>query len=271
VLRDQSPDFMMRPLLIALLAAAGLAAGPVLRAVIIGLSAPPGEPWRRACPDCGAPAGWRAAVRLAAGRCAGCRARLGPGLWSVEAAAATLPGLLAAVVHPGLVLAAVCLLAVCVIPLAFIDLAVRRLPDVLTGPAYGVTALFLLLAAVAGGDWSRLGRALLGGAAFAGFCLLLFLISPQGIGPGDGKLAASLGTALAWFGWAAVFGGALAGFLLAALYSTGLLVSGRAARKQQIAFGPFMITGALLVILVLPLPGFLPQCSPWRAVQVSGV
>jgi prepilin signal peptidase PulO-like enzyme (type II secretory pathway) len=60
--------------------------------------------------------------------------------------------LLAAVVHPGLVLAAVCLLAVCVIPLAFIDLAARRLPDVLTGPAYAVTALFLLLAAVAGGE-----------------------------------------------------------------------------------------------------------------------
>jgi NAD(P)-dependent dehydrogenase (short-subunit alcohol dehydrogenase family) len=32
-----------------------------------------------------------------------------------------------------------------------------------------------------------------------------------------------------------------------------------------------MITGAFLVILVLPLRGFLPPCSPWRAVQVSGV
>jgi leader peptidase (prepilin peptidase)/N-methyltransferase len=52
-----------------------------------------------------------------------------------------------------------------------------------------------------------------------------------------------------------VFGGALAGFLLAALYCTGLLISGRAARKQQIAFGPFMITGAFLVILVLPFVG----------------
>ncbi|HEY1914630.1 MAG TPA: hypothetical protein VGH27_03550 [Streptosporangiaceae bacterium] len=69
--------------------------------------------------------------------------------------------------------------------LAFVDLATRRLPNVLTGPAYGVTALFLLAAAA--DDWSRLGRALLGGAA--------------------------------------VLGGSLA------------------TRKQQIAFGPFMITG----------------------------
>jgi leader peptidase (prepilin peptidase)/N-methyltransferase len=176
VLYEQGPDLMMRPQLIAVLAAAGLAAGPALRLVIIRLSVPPGEPRRRACPDCGTPAGWRAAVLLAAGRCPGCRARLGPAPWSVEAAAAVSLGLLATVVHPGLVLAAVCLLAVCAIPLAFIDLATRRLPDVLTGPAYGVTALFLLLAAAAGGDWSRLGRALLGGAAFAGFCLLLFLM-----------------------------------------------------------------------------------------------
>ena len=246
----------MRPLLIALLAAAGLAAGPVLRAVIIGLSVPPGEPSWRACPGCGAPAGLRVAVRLAAGRCAGCRARLGPALWSVEGAAAVLPGLLAAVVRPGLVLAAMCLLAVCVIPLAFIDLAARRLPDVLTGLAYAVVASCLLLAAGLAGDWSRLGRALLGGAAFAGFCLVLFLVSPQGMGPGDVKLAASLGTALGWFGWAAVLGGVLAGFLLAALCSTGLLIWGRAARGQQIAFGPFMITGAFLVILAVSFQGF---------------
>jgi leader peptidase (prepilin peptidase) / N-methyltransferase len=182
-----------------------------------------------------------------------------------------LLGLLAAVVRPGLVLAAVCLLGVCAIPLAFIDLAARRLSDVLTGPAYGITVLFLLLAAGLTGDWSRLGRALLGGATFAGFCLLLFLISPRGIGPGDVKLATSLGTALAWFGWAAVLGGVLAGFLLAALYSTGLLIGGRAARGQQIAFGPFMITGAFLVILAVPLRGFLRDHSLRRRLQVSDV
>jgi leader peptidase (prepilin peptidase)/N-methyltransferase len=186
----------MRLLLIALLAAAGLAIGPSLRAVIVRLSVPPGEPWRRACPDCDQPVGWTG-MRLPAGRCAQCRAKLGPAPWTVEATAAVLLGLLAAAVMGdgqsigpgqaggGLVLAALCLLAVCAIPLAFVDLAVRRLPDLLTGPAYGVVVLFLLLAAAAGGDWPRLGRALLGGVAFAGFCLVLFLISPGALGPGD--------------------------------------------------------------------------------------
>jgi leader peptidase (prepilin peptidase)/N-methyltransferase len=181
-----------------------------------------------------------------------------------------LPGLLAAAVHPPLVLAAMCLLAICAIPLAFIDLAARRLPDVLTRPAYGAVTVFLLLAAAHGGDWSRLGRALLGGAAYAGFCLALFMISPDGIGAGDAKLAASLGTALAWFSWAAVLGGALAGFLLAAACTTGLLIRGRASAKQQIPLGPFMITGALLVILAAPPGGFLPHAPPKRTVQASG-
>jgi leader peptidase (prepilin peptidase)/N-methyltransferase len=168
----------MRPLLIALLAAAGLAIGPWLRAGSVRLSVPPGEPWRRACPDCSHP-------QLVAGRGTKCRGGLGPAPWTVEMAGAVLLGLLAAAVHPGLVLAAMCLLAVCAIPLAFVDLAARRLPDLLTGPAYGVVVLFLLLAVAAGGDWSRLGRAVAGGAAYAGFCLLLFLISPGALGPGD--------------------------------------------------------------------------------------
>jgi leader peptidase (prepilin peptidase) / N-methyltransferase len=239
----------VRTLLIALLAAAGLAAGPLLRAVIAAFSVPSGEPWRRACPGCDTKLSWYSA-RLTAGRCGSGRDRLGPPAATVEVATAVLLGLLAAAVHPGLVLVAVALLAVCAVPLAFVDLATRRLPDLLTGAAYAVTAVFLLLAAATGGDWSRLGRALLGGAAFAGFGLMLFLVSPGGFGPGDVKLAAALGTALAWFGWPALFGGALAGFLLGAGYGVALLVVGHAGRKSQIPFGPFMIAGAFLVMLV---------------------
>ena len=42
----------------------------------------------------------------------------------------------AAYVHPGLVLAAVCWLAACSVPLVFIDAAVHRLPDAAPVPAY---------------------------------------------------------------------------------------------------------------------------------------
>jgi leader peptidase (prepilin peptidase)/N-methyltransferase len=264
----------VRALLILLLAVAGLAISPALRALIIRLSVPAGEPGRRACPACAAPgvtaasgprraasgsrraAGSRSAVPrswlpafLPADRCADCGSRLGPPPFAVELAAAVLLGALAARVHPDLVLAAACWLAVCAIPLAFVDAAARRLPDVLTGPAFAGTVLLLLAAAAAGGQWPALLRAVLGGIALAGFYLLLALISPSGMGLGDVKAAAALGTMLAWRSWTTLLAGGVAGFLLAAVYGIALLILGRATRKQQIPFGPFMIAGAFLVIL----------------------
>jgi leader peptidase (prepilin peptidase)/N-methyltransferase len=246
----------MNPLLVVSLAPAGLAAGWVQRAVIVRYAVPAGEPPLRGCPACGQQL---LAVRQMAlapsARCSACGQRTGPPPLAVEAAMALLLGALAARVHPGLVLAAACWLALCAVPLAFIDAAVRRLPDVLTGPAFGGTALLLLAAAAAGGNWPVLARAALGGIALAGFYLVLALISPSGMGLGDVKAAAGLGTMLAWRGWAALIGGGFAGFLLAAAYGIAVLASGRATRKQQIPFGPFMITGAFLVILAWPTVG----------------
>jgi leader peptidase (prepilin peptidase)/N-methyltransferase len=211
----------VHPALIASLAAAGLLAGWPQRAVIARLDISPQPP------------------ALVAG-----------------AATAILLGGLAARVHPALVLAAACWLAACAVPLACTDFAVQRLPDPLTGAAYAGTVVLLLLAAAVGGPWSVLGpallRALLGGLALAGFYLLLMVISPSGMSPGDVKLAASLGTLLAWFGWRLLLAGGLAGLWLGALCAAALLVSRRAGRKQLIPFGPFMIAGAVLAVLVWP-------------------
>jgi leader peptidase (prepilin peptidase)/N-methyltransferase len=217
--------------LIASLAVAGLLAGWIQRAVIVRLAVPAGEPPRRDDPARGV--------------------RTGPPALAAGCATAILLGALAARVHPGLVLAAACWLAVCAVPLAFVDAAVRRLPDRLTIPAYAGTAALLLLAAAVSGPWSPLPRAALGGLALAGFYLLLVVISPSGMGLGDAKLAASLGTLLAWFGWRMLIAGGFAGFLLAGLYAGALLLSGRATSKQHIPFGPFMIAGAVLALLAL--------------------
>jgi leader peptidase (prepilin peptidase)/N-methyltransferase len=173
-----------------------------------------------------------------------------PPVLAVAVTTAVLFGALATRVHPGLVLAAACWLAACAVPLAFIDAAVRRLPDRLTIPAYAGTAALLLLAAAVSGHWPILLRAALGGLALAGFYLALLLISPSAMGLGDVKLAASLGTLLAWFGWRTLIAGGFAGFALAGVFAAALLVSGRATRKQHIPFGPFMILGAFLVILL---------------------
>ncbi|MFE5106226.1 prepilin peptidase [Streptomyces sp. NPDC056663] len=141
------------------------------------------------------------------------------------------------------------LLAPVAVLLATIDRRVHRLPDRLTLPLAG--AAVVLLGGVAllpehAGSWLS---ALLGGLALGGFYFLLFLINPNGMGFGDVKLALSLGVALGWYGWAVVFAGGFAGFVLGAVYGFGLVILRRAGRKTGIPFGPFMIAGALLGIL----------------------
>jgi leader peptidase (prepilin peptidase) / N-methyltransferase len=210
----------VNPALIASLAAAGLLAGWPQRAVITRLDISPRPP-----------------------------------ALAVGAVTAILLGSLAARVHPGhltLVLAAACWLVACAVPLACTDLVVQRLPDPLTAAAYAGTTVLLLAAAAVGGTWTALVRALLGGLALAGFYLLLMVISPSGMSLGDVKLAASLGTLLAWFGWRLLLAGGFAGFLLGGVFAGALLVSRRADRKQPIPFGPFMIAGAVLAVVAWP-------------------
>jgi hypothetical protein len=68
---------------------------------------------------------------------------------------------------------------------------------------------------------------LLGGLALAGFYLLLMIISPSGMSLGDVKLAASLGTLLAWFSWRLLIAGGFAGLCLGAIAAGALLASQR--------------------------------------------
>jgi leader peptidase (prepilin peptidase) / N-methyltransferase len=222
-------------LLVAALAVAGLVIGWCLRPLVVRLATPPGDP----------AAG---AERPAAG------AEPPPGVTgppplAIELCTAILLGGLAARVHPGLVLAAACWLAVCTVALAWIDIAAQRLPDVLTAPAYAGTVVLLLAAAAAGGHWPVLLRAVLGGLALAAAYLALAVISRGAVGLGDAKLAASLGTLTAWYGWPQLVSGVFAGFLLAAIYGLGLLAWRRATRQRRISFGPFMVAGAFLAVL----------------------
>ena len=172
---------------------------------------------------------------------------------------AVVLGALAARVPGDLVLAAACWLAACAVPLAFTDLAVSRLPNPLTAAAYAGTVVLLLAAAAAGtgsggpgASWSAVARAVLGGLALTGFYLLLIIISPSGMSLGDVKLAGSLGTLLAWFGWRVLIAGGAAGVLLGGVAGAVLLASRRTDRKHMIPFGPFMIVGAVLAVLAWP-------------------
>jgi leader peptidase (prepilin peptidase)/N-methyltransferase len=79
------------------------------------------------------------------------------------------------------------------------------------------------------------------------------------MGMGDVKLAGVLGMGLAWLGWSEWLVGAFLAFLLGAVVGLGLMLLRRASRRSAIPFGPFMVAGALLGILVGP------QIADWYA------
>jgi leader peptidase (prepilin peptidase)/N-methyltransferase len=135
------------------------------------------------------------------------------------------------------------------VALALIDLDVKRLPNAIVLPSYGVAAVLLGVAAVIDGEWSNLVRGLFGMAALFAFYFLLVLVYPSGMGFGDVKLAGVLGLYLGYLGWAEVVTGGFLGFLFGGLVGGALMTVRRAGRKSQIPFGPFMLAGALVAIV----------------------
>jgi leader peptidase (prepilin peptidase) / N-methyltransferase len=130
--------------------------------------------------------------------------------------------------------------------LTVIDLRTHRLPDRLVGPGVGGLLALLTVAAVVTGDGGALGRAVLAALASTFGYLLLGLARAGGLGLGDVKLAGLLGLWLGWFGWSAVLAGPVAAFLLGGVFAAVLLVTGRAGRQSDFAFGPWMLVGAVL-------------------------
>ena len=233
-------------------AAVGVIAGPRIRASVFSRSTESGQPPRHACPACDQeilPDCWRSRALLpVTGRCPSCRARIGPYPLLTELAAGLALAVVAARASSAWELAALAWLILLAIPLAFIDVAVRRLPDPLTAAAFAGTLTLLAVTALASHQPGHLGRAAIGAVALAGFYLVLSVIRPGGLGLGDAKLAASAGAALGWISWQALLSGTFAAFALAGIYGGVLLALHRATRTSQLPLGPFIILGTLAAI-----------------------
>src|ERR1022692_1649645 len=222
----------------------GLPAGTCLRGPVFRLSVRSGESERSACPRCAAPV-----HRWPVLRCEHCGGWFGTPCGLELATAAVLASLLGRFGgQPEF--AAFALLGALGVGLATIDVAVQRLPDPLTLPAYPALIALLGAAALADHDGSALVRALLGGLAMAGGYLLLGLIAAGQIGGGDVKLAGLVGLTLGWLGWRTLFIGAFLGFVLAAIVGLALLAGRRVTMHSMITFGPYLLTGALVAILI---------------------
>ena len=233
-------------------AAVGLVAGPRIRASVFSRSTEPGQPPRRACPACGHEIlpdrwPWRSLLPVT-GRCPCCRTRIGPYPLLAELVTGLALAVVAARASSGWELAALAWLALLAVPLAFIDAAVRRLPDPLTAAACAGTLGLLAVAALTSHQPGHLGRAAIGAAALACFYLALSVIRPGSMGLGDAKLAASVGAALAWISWRALLTGTFTGFALAAVYGGVLLTLHRATRTSHLPLGPFILLGTFAAI-----------------------
>ena len=192
----------------------GLVVGSFLNVVVYRVPAGVSLLRASACPTCDVPIRWQQNVPVLSwvalrGRCAHCGSAISPRYPLVEAATALGFALVAsvAVVVPQagdaswwLALAAFLYLAAITVALALIDVDVRRLPDGIVLPSYGVAIVLLALSTLVGHDLWPIVRATIGMAALYTFYLLLWLIRPDGMGGGDVKLAGLLGWYLAWLG-----------------------------------------------------------------------
>jgi leader peptidase (prepilin peptidase)/N-methyltransferase len=129
------------------------------------------------------------------------------------------------------------------VPLTLVDLAVRLLPNRLTGPAAVVAIVFGTLLDP-GGEPERLIAAAVAGGGF----LLTAIVNPAGMGMGDVKLVAVLGLFLGGEVAVAIFVALVAGVV------AGLTImarkGARAGRKTAVAFGPFLALGAVVAVFV---------------------
>jgi leader peptidase (prepilin peptidase)/N-methyltransferase len=130
------------------------------------------------------------------------------------------------------------ILMTALVPITFIDLETKRIPNVITGPA----AIALVVFGTALDPSGEPERLLAAAIVFLPFFALAMLMS-RSFGMGDVKLMAVMGLALGRALAPALFFAFIAGSVV----GVGMMLKyGGAARKSTIPFGPFLALGGVL-------------------------
>jgi leader peptidase (prepilin peptidase)/N-methyltransferase len=146
------------------------------------------------------------------------------------------------------------------VALTFIDIDHQRLPDRITGPAYLAMMAIIVVSSLWTRQPERIRWALLGAAIYVVGLGIGWLI---GMGFGDVKAGGVMGLYVGWLGTSAVHSVSLTLWALIIGTSTasvyGIMARRRHRRsadgadgRQWFAFGPFLVLGAVIVILFGP-------------------
>jgi leader peptidase (prepilin peptidase)/N-methyltransferase len=122
------------------------------------------------------------------------------------------------------------------------DLEQRRLPHLVLDPLVVIGLLFVPF-----NPGVDPVMALIGAGAAVAFLGALALFIRGGLAVGDLYLVAPIGLML---GWPSVFSALFAAAFLAAASSLLLLVSRRVGMRSYIPFGPFLVVGAILILIL---------------------
>jgi leader peptidase (prepilin peptidase)/N-methyltransferase len=121
------------------------------------------------------------------------------------------------------------------------DLEQRRLPHLVLDPLILLAAAFVPF-----NPGVDPPTALVGAAAAVAFLGALAIVVRGGLALGDLYLVAPIGLVL---GWPAIFSALFAAAFLSAATSLVLLATRRVGMRSYIPFGPFLVAGAVLVLL----------------------
>ncbi|MHB8246594.1 MAG: prepilin peptidase [Acidimicrobiales bacterium] len=210
------------------------------------------------CDSCGTPVKPRDNVPVLSylvlrGKCRSCGARIPARVLVVEIVTAVLFTVLAFRLPTLWALPAYCVFAAGLVALSAIDIELRRLPTAIIYWTGGIGVVLLILASAATGEWDRLVQAAIGGAACFAVFFAIFFAVPKGMGFGDVRLVALCGVFLGWLGLKVVPFGILSALVIAALPAVALVVAGKANRKSQLPFGPYLAGGAIFGVCAGPL------------------
>jgi len=136
------------------------------------------------------------------------------------------------------------------IPLALIDQATHRLPDVIVLPLWAVSGGYFLFLGSVGDDANAW---LMANVSMAVTVLALWLMAEfpgQPLGFGDVKLGGLIALHLGWHSPHLAVIGLAGAFVLGGVWVLGARCAGKVSWSDEVAFGPWLIIGCFIALML---------------------